>query len=66
MAWFAVLSWASSRPPDDLSLPDLPHVDKLTHLLYFAAGAAATKVFGGAAAVASGSVTDAVALWPPS
>ena len=33
---------------------------------YFAAGAAAIKVVGGAAAVASGTDSEAVALWPPS
>jgi hypothetical protein len=40
IAWLAVLCWASSRPPRDYEFPDLPHLDKVTHFLYFAVGAA--------------------------
>lgn len=36
--WFAVLFFLSSRPMPELPGPEIPHLDKIIHTLYFAAG----------------------------
>ena len=40
LAWFSILCWASSRARLPKTGIDIPHLDKVMHFSYFAAGAA--------------------------
>lgn len=39
VAWVGVLCYLSSLPPKNFVVINIPHIDKVVHFLYFAAGA---------------------------